>query len=58
MTAFDLGLYEPVVSTEAVAEVERNLIEDFPAPRPCRTSSSGRPHVQSARRPTHRPRLG
>lgn len=30
MTAFDLGLYEPVVSTEAVAEVERNLIEDFP----------------------------
>lgn len=30
LTAFDLGLYEPVVSTEAVAEVERNLIEDFP----------------------------
>ncbi len=30
LTAFDLGLYEPVVSTEAIAEVERNLIEDFP----------------------------
>ncbi len=30
LTAFDLGLYEPVVSTEAAAEVERNLIEDFP----------------------------
>lgn len=30
LTAFDLGLYEPVVSTEAIAEVERNLIADFP----------------------------
>ncbi|MEZ5350943.1 MAG: PIN domain-containing protein [Microthrixaceae bacterium] len=30
LTAFDLGLYEPVVSTEVLAEVERNLIEDFP----------------------------
>ena len=30
LTAFDLGLYEPVVSAETVAEVERNLIEDFP----------------------------
>ncbi|MCL4291425.1 MAG: PIN domain-containing protein [Acidimicrobiia bacterium] len=30
LTAFDLGLYEPVVSTEAIAEVERNLVEDFP----------------------------
>ena len=30
LTAFDLGLYEPVVSIEAIAEVERNLIEDFP----------------------------
>lgn len=30
LTAFDLGLYEPVVSTEVIAEVERNLIEDFP----------------------------
>lgn len=30
LTAFDLGLYEPVVSTEAIAEVKRNLIEDFP----------------------------
>ncbi|MCZ2109188.1 MAG: hypothetical protein LC118_06445 [Dehalococcoidia bacterium] len=30
LTAFDLGLYEPVVSTEAIAEVEWNLIEDFP----------------------------
>lgn len=29
LTAFDLGLYEPVVSTEALAEVERNLVEDF-----------------------------
>lgn len=30
LTAFDLGLYEPVVSTEALTEVERNLVEDFP----------------------------
>lgn len=30
LTAFDLGLYEPVVSTEAIAEVERNLVADFP----------------------------
>lgn len=30
LTAFDLGLYEPVVSIEAIAEVERNLIADFP----------------------------
>jgi hypothetical protein len=30
LTAFDLGLYEPVVSTEAIAEVERSLVEDFP----------------------------
>ncbi len=30
LTAFDLGLFEPVVSSEAIAEVERNLIEDFP----------------------------
>jgi predicted nucleic acid-binding protein len=30
LTAFDLGLYEPVVSTEAIAEVERNLLADFP----------------------------
>jgi hypothetical protein len=30
LTAFDLGLYEPVVSTDAIAEVERNLIEDLP----------------------------
>lgn len=30
LTAFDLGLYEPVVSTEVLAEVERNLIADFP----------------------------
>lgn len=26
LTAFDVGLYEPVVSTEALVEVERNLI--------------------------------
>lgn len=30
LTAFESGLYEPVVSTEVIAEVERNLIEDFP----------------------------
>lgn len=30
LTAFELGLYEPVASTEAIAEVERNLIENFP----------------------------
>lgn len=30
LTAFDLGLYEPVVSTEALIEVERNLIAGFP----------------------------
>lgn len=30
MTAFDLGLYEPVVPIEALAEVERNLVADFP----------------------------
>lgn len=30
LTAFDLGLYEPVASTETIAEVERNLIEDRP----------------------------
>ena len=30
LTAFDIGLYEPVVSTEVLAEVERNLIEDLP----------------------------
>lgn len=30
LTAFDLGLYEPVVSTEAIAEVERSLVADFP----------------------------
>lgn len=30
LTAFDLGLYEPVVSTDAIAEAERNLLEDFP----------------------------
>lgn len=30
LTAVDLGLYEPVVSTEAIEEVERNLIADFP----------------------------
>lgn len=30
LTAFDLGLYEPVVSAEAMTEVERTLIEDFP----------------------------
>lgn len=30
LTAFDLGLYEPVVSTEALAEAEPSLVEDFP----------------------------
>src|SRR5690606_2811865 len=36
LTAFDLGLYEPVVSTEAIVEAERNLIEDFPHLDPAR----------------------
>lgn len=30
LTAFDLRLYEPVVSVEALAEVERNLVGRFP----------------------------
>lgn len=30
LTAFELGLYEPVASTDVIAEVERNLIDDFP----------------------------
>lgn len=30
LTAFDHGLYEPVASTTTIAEIERNLIEDFP----------------------------
>lgn len=30
LTAFDLGLFEPVVSTEVLVEVERNLVENFP----------------------------
>lgn len=30
LTAFDLGLYEPVVSVETLVEVERNLLADFP----------------------------
>ncbi|MGY6499851.1 MAG: PIN domain-containing protein [Acidimicrobiales bacterium] len=30
LTAFDLGLFEPVVSAEVLAEVERTLIENFP----------------------------
>ncbi len=30
LTAFDHGIYEPVVSTTALDEVERTLIEDFP----------------------------
>lgn len=30
LTAFDLGLYEPVVSVEAVVEVERSLLADSP----------------------------
>lgn len=34
LTAFDLGLYEPVVSTEVLVEVERNLIADFPQLEP------------------------
>lgn len=36
LTAFDLGIYEPVVSTEALAEVERNLTEGFPQLDPAR----------------------
>ena len=30
LTAFDLGLYEPIVSTTALEEIERALAEDFP----------------------------
>jgi len=30
LSAFDLGLYEPVVSTAVIEEVERTLAEDFP----------------------------
>lgn len=30
LTAFDLQIYEPVVSSTALEEIERNLIEDFP----------------------------
>lgn len=30
LTAFDLGLYEPVVSMAVIDEVERTLVEDFP----------------------------
>ena len=30
LTAFNSRLYEPVVSTQVLAEVERNLIDDFP----------------------------
>lgn len=39
LTAFDLGLYEPVVSSTALEEVERNLIEDFPHVDPDRLRS-------------------
>jgi rRNA-processing protein FCF1 len=30
LTAFDLGLYEPIVSTTVLEEIERALAEDFP----------------------------
>ena len=30
LTAFDLGVFEPVVSTEVIVEVERALVEDHP----------------------------
>ena len=30
LAAFDHGLYEPIVSTAALAEIERTLVEDFP----------------------------
>ncbi len=30
LTAFDHGLFEPVVSTTALLEVERSLVEDLP----------------------------
>jgi len=36
LTAFDLGLYEPVVSEAVLAEVERNLVADFPHLDPSR----------------------
>ncbi len=33
LTAFDLAIFEPVVSAEVLEEVERTLIGDFSAPR-------------------------
>src|SRR5581483_10897586 len=30
LTAFDHGLYEPIVSTTSLAEIERTLTDDFP----------------------------
>jgi predicted nucleic acid-binding protein len=36
LTTFETGLYEPVVSTEVIVEVERNLLEDFPKLDPAR----------------------
>ncbi|MBS1846798.1 MAG: PIN domain-containing protein [Actinobacteria bacterium] len=38
LTAFDLGVYEPVVSNRALVEVERNLRADFPQLDPARLS--------------------
>ena len=34
LTAFDHGLYEPVVSSAVLEDVERALIEDFPDSTP------------------------
>ena len=36
LTAFDQGLYEPVVSEAVMEEVERNLVGDFPSLDPSR----------------------
>lgn len=48
LTAFDLGLPEPVVSTEALIEVEPNLIA-----RAVRIRVGGRSHVPTVGRIGH-----
>jgi len=53
LTAFDLGLYEPIVSTEAIVEVERNLIADFPHLGPRHPPSAGRSNARGTRRQHH-----
>ena len=39
LTAFDRGLFEPVVSPAVLDQVERTLLEDFP--KSTRTGSAG-----------------